>query len=426
MPYDLRTAIPAPGASSPAATEFSAIAPIPSLGVAALGRLVFEGAGLKELWDGLIARVTANEADHGALLDLSTLVQMTGSREKGLELQAAAIAGARGYRTRHGAGRLRVLAFMIAGDLMANTPIDFLLEGSDVDLTVYYVNGRLPAPSEVPDHDVAFLAIGQSDDGSCALAALGPEPFANWPRPVINGHPQRIAALSRDGVADAFAGHPTLVCPATRRVARGALERVAGGASDLSALHGDLAFPVIVRPLGSHAGNGLQKLDDRGELATYLAEHAEAEFFVAAFFDYRGADGLFRKLRVVFIDGEAFVSHMAVSERWMVHYLNADMGQAANRAEEAEVMETFDEGFALRHAAAFKVLCETLGLDYFGIDCAETQDGRLLVFETDVAMIVHAMDSAELYPYKKPAMSRLFNGFVGLLATTAGQSRLAA
>ena len=421
MPYDLRAAIPATGS-----TEFSAIAPVRSLGVAALGRLVFEGSGLKEIWDGLIARVSASEADYGALLDLSTLVQMTGSKAKGLELQAAAIAGQRCYRTRHGAGRLKVLAFMTAGDLMANTPIDFLLEGSDVELTIYYVDGALPRPSAVPDHDVAFLAIGQSDDGSRALAALGPQPFANWPRPVINGHPELIAALSRDGVADRFAGHPRLLCPATRRVGRAALEQVANGLADLSALHAGLAFPIIARPLGSHAGNGLQKLVSAAELEAYLAERAEAEFFVAAFVDYSGADGLFRKLRVVFVNGRPFVSHMAVSERWMVHYLNADMGQAANRAEEAEAMAGFDDGFALRHGAAFEALTTALGLDYYGIDCAETRDGRLLVFETDVAMIVHAMDSAELYPYKKPAMTKLFNGFVAGLAAAAGQSRLAA
>jgi hypothetical protein len=421
MPHDLRTTSPATGP-----TEFSAIAPAQSLGVAALGRLVFEGAGVKGVWDELIARVSANEADYGALLDLSTLVQMTGSREKGLELQAAAIAGQRCYRTRHGEGRLRVLAFMTAGDLMTNTPVDFLLEGSDVELTVYYLDAALPSPSQVPDHDVAFLAIGQSDDGSKALAALGPDPFANWPRPVINGDPQRIAALSRDGVADAFAGHPLVVCPATRRVARAALENIASGESDFAVLHADLSFPVIVRPLGSHAGNGLQKLGSRPDLDAYLAEHAEAEFFVTAFFDYSSADGLFRKLRVVFVNGQPFVSHMAVSERWMVHYLNADMGQAANRAEEADVMAGFDEGFAVRHRAAFEALTQALGLDYYGIDCAETKDGRLLVFETDVAMIVHAMDSAELYPYKKPAMAKLFNGFVASLAVAAGQRRLAA
>ena len=60
---------------------------------------------------------------------------MRGERDKGLELQATALSECRCYRTTHGAGRgLRVLAFLAAGDLMTNTPLDFLLEGSDVEL----------------------------------------------------------------------------------------------------------------------------------------------------------------------------------------------------------------------------------------------------------------------------------------------------
>jgi hypothetical protein len=397
-----------------------------SLGLAALGRLVFEGDQLARVWSELFARLAADPADAGAKLDISTLLQMRGEREKGLELQATALGERRGYRTVHGAGgALRVLAFMAAGDLMTNTPLDFLLEGSDVELISWYVDGDLPSPDEVPEHDVAFLAISQADDGSAALARLAGA-FDAWPRPVFNGAPERIAALTRDGVAEAFAGHPNVVCPATCRVEREALDAVAAGAQPVSALHRDLRFPVIVRPIGSHAGAGLEKLDDAAALAGYLAAHDETAFFVAAFFDYAGADGLFRKLRVAFVGGRPFIAHMAVSERWMVHYLNADMGEAVHRQEEARMMATFDEGFAERHREAFAALCATFGLDYFGIDCAETPDGRLLVFEADVAMIVHAMDSAELYPYKKPAMAKLFAGFVEALNASAGRRRLAA
>jgi hypothetical protein len=105
----------------------------------------------------------------------------------------------------------------------------------------------------------------------------------------------------------------------------------------------------------------------------------------------------------------------------MVHYLNAHMDESeAKRAEEAAMMAGFDDGFARRHAEAFRALCETYPLDYFGIDCAETADGRLLVFEADVAMIVHAMDPEELYPYKQPAMRKLFDAFVACLHEAAG------
>ena len=74
-------------------------------------------------------------------------------------------------------------------------------------------------------------------------------------------------------------------------------------------------------------------------------------------------------------------------------------------------MATFDEDFAFRHAPAFREICDRIGLDYFGIDCGELADGRLIVFEADTAMLVHAMDSPDLYPYKKPAMTKLFQAF---------------
>ena len=93
---------------------------------------------------------------------------------------------------------------------------------------------------------------------------------------------------------------------------------------------------------------------------------------------------------------------------------------AEKRADEARFMANFDSDFAPRHRAAFERLCAKVGLDYFAIDCAELPDGRLLLFEADVAMIVHALDSEVLYPYKKPAMARLFAGFQAALAAAAG------
>jgi O-phosphoseryl-tRNA(Cys) synthetase len=82
------------------------------------------------------------------------------------------------------------------------------------------------------------------------------------------------------------------------------------------------------------------------------------------------------------------------------------------RAVEAAWMRDFDGDFAVRHAAAFASLYRHTGLDYFGIDCAELPDGRLLVFELDVAMVVHDMDDVEIFPYKKVAMQKLFDAFV--------------
>jgi hypothetical protein len=115
---------------------------------------------------------------------------------------------------------------------------------------------------------------------------------------------------------------------------------------------------------------------------------------------------------------------MAVASEWKVWYLNAGMDQnESKRGEEARFFESFDQDFALRHAAAFRELTRRVGLDYFGIDCAETADGRLLLFEGETSMIVHDMDPVETYPYKPAQMRKLFSAFTAMLHRRAQGDR---
>jgi hypothetical protein len=107
---------------------------------------------------------------------------------------------------------------------------------------------------------------------------------------------------------------------------------------------------------------------------------------------------------------------MAISEHWMIHYLNADMtGSAEKRSEEARFMAAFDEDFAVRHAAALRGIAERIDLDYIPFDCGETRDGKLLVFESGTNMVVHCMDPQELFPYKRPQMAKVFGAFQAML-----------
>ncbi len=60
-------------------------------------------------------------------------------------------------------------------------------------------------------------------------------------------------------------------------------------------------------------------------------------------------------------------------------------------------------------------LSDALGLEYVVLDCAETPDGQLLLFEADNGAVVHSMDPIDLFPYKRPAMKKIFNAFQRLL-----------
>jgi len=95
----------------------------------------------------------------------------------------------------------------------------------------------------------------------------------------------------------------------------------------------------------------------------------------------------------------------------MIHYVNAGMYEdAQKREEENAFMEHFDD-FALRHRAALDAIYQRTHLDYVCIDCAETQDGQLLIFEVDHTMVVHAMDPEHLFPYKQFHMQKVKNAF---------------
>ncbi len=383
-------------------------------------RLAYGQADLAPLIDRLLAR--AAEDDAGAALDLATVLlsQGGGFAEEGLKLQREVLTRQRSFRITHGDGSgPRILALVAAGDFMANTPIDFLLAGSDAVLILHHVDATTGTLADLPAHDVAVMAVGESAENAPVLARLA-DLLRQWPGPILNNAPARIAGLTRDGTSALLAGEPAILAPQNRRIDRATLMAVAAG----GAVAGGPDFPMVIRPLGTHAGHGMERIADRDDLARWLAENPAETAYAAPFIDYRGPDGLFAKQRVALIGGRPYPSHMALSQHWMVHYLNADMDRhPERRAAEARWMERFDQDFARRHAAAFAALHRRLGLDYFAIDCAEMPDGRLLVFEVDVAMIVHDMDDEIRFAYKKPAMRRLFDAFLAELGSKAALPR---
>jgi glutathione synthase/RimK-type ligase-like ATP-grasp enzyme len=387
----------------------------PLIGLAKLMRMAYSGCDLAPLGTQLIERAETDTSGH-ALMDLSTVLQLRGNRDLALTMQAQAIQNQQLYSppTATDQVAIRLLAIMGAGDLMANTPIEFLLEDSDVALDIVYVTPDLPLPTELPNHDVLFVAIAQSDRNMPLLKQIDAA-LASWPRPVLN-RPDRIALMSRNEACALLKLAPGVEMPITVRIARQPLEQVAAGELSLSDILADGKFPLIIRPVDSHAGKDLDKLDDTVALVNYLQDMPNSEFYISRFVDYRGQDGLFRKYRIVLIEGKPFVCHLGISEHWMIHYLNAGMAESSDkRAEEARFMIDFDSQFACKHAEAFRAIYERVGLDYLGIDCGETADGQLLIFEIDSCMIIHAIDPVDIFPYKQPQMNKVFSAFRQML-----------
>lgn len=379
---------------------------------------VYHGRDISVFCRRLVSRISADPNDAAAMVDMATVLQSQGQTDQALAVLAEALKIRRSYCVEHGdGGGLRILALVTIGDFMANTPLDFLLQGSNCRLWLHYVDAETISLADAPDHDLVFIAVGEASHHVAVLQRIA-SLLAAHDKPVMNDDPHLLMRLTRDGVSRMFANQPALVVPATQRLDRAGVE--AAIRCEEGSANGLPAFPFVIRPVGTHAGKGMARVGSIADLADYLRAATADFFYLSPFHDYRGPDGLFSKQRIVFIQGHAYPSHLALSDHWMVHYLNGGMSESPEkRAVEAAWIEDFDTDFAMRHGEAFSVLCDGIGLDYFGIDCAELPDGRLLVFELDTAMVVHNMDDPALFPYKTAPMQRLFGAFVAAAQSIA-------
>ena len=394
------------------------------IGFARLTTMAFNGADLRPMRDEIMAKIALGAVDAGEGLDLSLIAQLLGDKQMGLAVQDEVLAFHQLFRSPCSLEKpkLQVLALAAAMDMGGNTPIEFLLEHSGIELQTLYVVDGIELPTPLPEHDVAIVIASDSEECRQALRKIE-SAASRWPRPLLNP-PHLVGNLDRDKLHRLLHGIEGLDIPATEAASRAQLSGVAETSLPLADIADGLAFPIIIRPRGSHAGTGLAKIDDRSALGGYLAERPEVEFFVSRFVDYANADGLFRKYRIVFVDGRSYACHMAIADRWDIWYLNAGMAFSdEKRAEEADFMRGFDEIFAVRHRRALAAMAERVGLDYFTVDCAVNNSGELLIFEADNTAVVHNMDSPELFPYKPRQMNKIFDAFAAMLSRHAKARR---
>ena len=361
--------------------------------------------------DAIRAFEEALEHDPGAIaahLGLYEALQVKGERSRAVEHQRAALERQQLYLEKAAAPGVPVmLVVAVPGDWQANVPLEYAYSSLTLGIYKFFAIGNLPQPKQLPPRDVVFNAVAHSDAAEATLGEL-----EGWlPRfgvPVLND-PSRVVRLSRDRVAREYADLSGAFFPPTRRVRRDELAREL------------LPNAVTLRPIDSQAGSGFARIERPDELAAYLAESRAEEYFVAQFVDYRSSDGFFRKYRIIFVDGTPYPHHLAISDRWMVHYYNARNDEHAwMRDEEARFLAEIETVFDGPRAAALGEIARRVGLDYFGIDCGVLPDGRVIVFEIDVAMIVHLGDPIEKYPYKHEYVPRIFRALERMVRARVG------
>ncbi len=301
----------------------------------------------------------------------------------------------------------RVLVLATTGGAIENAPLDLVVNPARTALHRWYLAGA--DPGELPPYDVIFNGIEEMESSAGAIA-LASEVAAKATVPVIND-PKRLVRLRRSRLRESLAGVEGCVVPQAIRASRAQLESADPAAAELLGI----AFPVVVRPVDRHRGEGCERLAHAGELAAYLGRHRSEHYNVAPFVEYRSDDGYYRKYRIAVVDGRPFPYHLAISEAWMVHYLGSPTAERGWMRREEEAFLADPGSVFERWEQPFAAIAQALGMEYFGVDCARLADGSVLVFECGTAMLIHCLDGAEALAYKYRYVPRIFDAVERML-----------
>ena len=267
----------------------------------------------------------------------------------------------------------------------------------------------------LPEHQVVFNAIGDADLCRQALdraVTLVERTFA----PVINP-PAAVLGTGRAANARRLAEIPGVIAPRMAALPR---EVLSGPDAERALARRGLQYPFLLRAAGFHNGRHFLLIENAGQLSAALAELPGDELTAIEFLDARGADGAFRKYRVMMIGGRLYPLHLAISPNWKIHYVTADMAQnAAHRAEEARFLEDMQAVLGPRAMAALGGIQCALGLDYGGIDFGLSALGEVLLFEANATMTVVPPDQDRRWDYRRAAIHRVEDAVRRLVAGKA-------
>jgi hypothetical protein len=316
------------------------------------------------------------------------------------------------------AAESRATVVLIFHNGRGHVPVTFLLPPerfTRVRCMLEYAreDGFEPLPTDA----VVFNIMGDPDwvePHDAALRAL----LARIDRPVLN-RPEVVLPTRRDRLADHLSGIDVLV-PLVRRIDGGA-----AGLQQVQALidAGELTFPLLLRPVGTHGGKGVVLANSMAEVAA-APWASTANFYATQYFDGQGADGMYRKYRVVFVDRVAYPYHLAISPNWLVHYFSADMLAHAWKLDEERAFLA-EPAVAVGAAAwhAIGEIGERLDLDYGGIDFTMLPDGRLCLFEANATMQVHPEAQDGPLAHKNAAIDRITDAFAAMIERAASARR---
>lgn len=267
------------------------------------------------------------------------------------------------------------------------------------------------APLRLPMPDVIFNCVADTDSHGVSLERAA-ELFVHARVPVLN-KPANVRKTTRDNIYRLFQDVPGLVVPRTIRLVPRRLAEIRGLVAG-----GGISMPFLVRPAGEHGGAGLLRVDTEADL-DQLEQFAfdGRGYYLTEFVDFRSADGLYRKYRLVMLDGFVYPRHLIASDHWNIHSRSRDTVMRKSMelmAQERAFLDHPERHFKPVVRQALEHVRKTLDLDYFGIDCSLNADGDLVVFEINACVNILQRHAAP-FSYLNDAVERVRAGLVNMV-----------
>ena len=262
----------------------------------------------------------------------------------------------------------------------------------------------------LPPHALVVNAIGDAD--LCAAALSRSEDLlANSRAPVVN-QPVRVQATGRAEIARRLGAIPGVTAPRIEILPPKAI-----AAAD------DLQFPLLLRRRGFHTGEHFLYVESRKELPSAIDSLSKSEdLLLISYLDARGADGMWRKYRAMFVDGVIYPLHLAISTNWKVHYFSSAMAQSPLfREEERRFLEDMPAALGATAMQALRRICTTLDLEYAGIDFAISEEGSILLFEANATMVVFPPSAEAMWDYRRLAVDTVLEASAAMLVKRAAR-----
>ncbi len=245
---------------------------------------------------------------------------------------------------------------------------------SDQELPRQMIHGVF---NEISDADTHKITL---DKANQFYQAISPEvPFFNIPSNVMK--------TSREQIYQLLQGIEKLHVPKTIKIQSKTSQEV----HDLIKKEG-FEYPVIFRQAGDHGGISTIRVENETE-QFYSFPLDGRDYYLTQFVEYVD-EGLYKKYRLMVIDGEVYLRHVKISEEWMVHHRN-------QIAYPEKLQKIVSKSFLSQIKSTIQPIVneihKRLQLDYFGIDCYIDKNMNLLIFEINPSMNIFNKAKKEIF-----------------------------